>query len=99
MLLAECSLEESCFRVESTTHALDRMKERNIDREVVTAIILSLEQKLLDYNDSGEEVAIIDQEHNLAVIIEVRDFKAVVITVINKANIHIKDGTQMEEIA
>ncbi|AGB41955.1 hypothetical protein Halha_2061 [Halobacteroides halobius DSM 5150] len=99
MLLSEFMLNGKCFRVEGTTHALERMKEREVDEELVAAIVLSLDHKLLEYNNTGEEVAIIDQEHNLAIIIEVREFKAVVITVINKANIHIKDGTKLEEIA
>jgi hypothetical protein len=75
------------------------MKERAIESNVVTGIILSLGEKLLDYNDSGDEIAIVDQENNLAVIIEVRECKAVIITVIDRANIHIKDGTLLEEIA
>jgi len=75
------------------------MKERDIDSELVNGIILSLGEKLLEYNDSGDEIAIVDQENNLAVIIEVRECKAVVITVIDRANIHIKDGTLLEEIA
>ncbi|GAB6099146.1 hypothetical protein JCM16358_10250 [Halanaerocella petrolearia] len=99
MLLSEFILEDKNFRVEGTTHALERMEEREVDKELVAALVLSLDEKLLEYNDTGEEVAIIDQEHDLAIIIEVREFKAVVITVINKSNIHIKDGTQLEEIA
>ncbi|MGM0470817.1 MAG: DUF4258 domain-containing protein [Bacillota bacterium] len=99
MLLAESFLAEQYFRIESTTHALERMQERKIDNQLVVQIILSLGDKLLNYNDSGDEIAIVDQEHNLAVIIEVREDKAVVITVIDKANIHIKDGTLLEEIA
>ncbi|MGM0501741.1 MAG: DUF4258 domain-containing protein [Bacillota bacterium] len=99
MLLTESYLEDNYFRIEGTTHALERMKERDIDQDLVVAIILSLDIKLLEYNDTGEEVAIIDQEHNLAIIIEVREFKAVVITVIDRANIHVKDGTLLEEIA
>ncbi|MGM0369587.1 MAG: DUF4258 domain-containing protein [Bacillota bacterium] len=99
MLLNECYLNDKYFRIEGTTHALERMEERDIGQDLVVAIILSLDEKLLEYNDTGEEVAIIDQEHNLAIIIEVREFKAVVITVINRANIHVKDGTLLEEIA
>ena len=99
MLLSETLLDDRYFRIESTTHALNRMEERDIDQNWVTAIILNLDHKLLDYNDSGEEIAIIDQENNMAIIIEVREFKAVVITVIDRANIHIKDGTRLEEIA
>ncbi|MBM7624658.1 DUF4258 domain-containing protein [Sporohalobacter salinus] len=99
MLLTECFLDDHYFRIESTTHAMDRMKERSIDTSLVTNIILSLGDKLLDYNDTGDEVAIVDQKNNLAVIIEVREGKAVVITVIDRANIHIKEGTLLEEIA
>lgn len=99
MLLAECFLDDQYFRIESTTHAMDRVKERSIDISLVTSIILNLGNKLLDYNDTGDEVAIVDQKNNLAVIIEVREGKAVVITVIDRANIHIKDGTLLEEIA
>ncbi len=99
MLLTETILDGKSFRVEGTTHALKRMEERDIDQELVTAIILTLNDRLLDYNNTGEEVAIIDQDNNLAVIIEVREHKAVVITVIDRANIHIKDGTRLEEIA
>ncbi len=99
MLLAEFDLAGKSFRIEGTTHALDRMEERKIEKNLAVSIILSLGQKLLNYNDTGEEVAVIDQSNNLAVIIEVREYKAVVITVIDRANIHIKDGTQLEEIA
>ncbi|ADL11963.1 DUF4258 domain-containing protein [Acetohalobium arabaticum] len=99
MLLAECFLDDHYFRIESTTHAMDRIKERSIDISLVTSIILNLGNKLLDYNDTGDEVAVVDQKNNLAVIIEVREGKAVVITVIDRANIHIKDGTLLEEIA
>ncbi len=100
MLLGKIEIiNNNNFRIESTTHALERMEERGIDRQVVLDVIQELDYKVLIYNDSGEEVAIIDQEHDIAVIIEVRLNKVVVITVIDRANIHIKDGTLLEEIA
>lgn len=99
MLLGKIAIVNNDFRIESTTHALERMEERGIDRQVVLDVIQELDYKVLIYNDSGEEVAIIDQEHDIAVIIEVRLNKVVVITVIDRANIHIKDGTLLEEIA
>jgi len=99
MLLGKITIKNNNFRIESTTHALERMEERGIDRQVVLDVIQELDYKVLIYNDSGEEIAIIDQEHDIAVIIEVRLNKVVVITVIDRANIHIKDGTLLEEIA
>lgn len=99
MLLDEFFIINKGFRIESTIHALQRMEERNIEQSVVLEVIKGLDHKVLLYNNSGEEVAIIDQEHDIAVIIEVRFNKVVIITVIDKANIHIKDGTSTEKIA
>ncbi|MFP4016966.1 MAG: DUF4258 domain-containing protein [Halanaerobiales bacterium] len=99
MLIEKLALTDRYFPIESTTHALERMQERGIDQQVVIEVIQGLNYKIMSYNNSGEEVAIIDQENDIAVIIEVRFNKVVVITVIDRANIHIKDGTLMEEIA
>lgn len=99
MLLGEFEIIDNDFRIESTTHALKRMEERNIDKQIVKNVVMGLDYKVIRYNNSGEEIAIIDQEHDIAVIIEVRLNKVVIITVIDRANIHIKDGTRLEEIA
>lgn len=99
MLLGKFEIINKDFRIESTTHALDRMKERNIDPETVKESVKGLDYKVLLYNNSGEEIALIDQENDIAIIIEVRYNKVVIITVIDSANIHIKDGTCLEEIA
>ncbi len=100
MLLAESKIINKGFRIEGTTHAVQRMKERNIDKKIVIELVRSLDySKLLSYNNTGEEIAIIDQENDIAVIMEVRFNKVVVITVIDRANIHIKEGTRLEEIA
>ncbi|MFW6022199.1 MAG: DUF4258 domain-containing protein [Halanaerobiaceae bacterium] len=99
MLLGELAIIDRDFRIESTTHALQRMRERGIEKELVIGVIAELDYKVLRYNNSGDEIAIIDQEHDIAVIIEVRLNKVVIITVIDSANIHIKAGTLLEEIA
>jgi hypothetical protein len=99
MLLAEFEIIDKDFRIESTIHALKRMEERGIDKKIVIDVIMGLDYKVLVYNNSGEEIAIIDQENNIAVIIEVRLDKVVIITVIDRANIHIKNGTSLEKIA
>ena len=99
MLLATFKVINRNFRIESTTHAYQRMEERDIDKNTVISSIKGLDYKILLYNNSGEEIAVIDQEHDIAIISEVRYNKIVVITVINRSNIHIKEGTKMEEIA
>lgn len=99
MLLDKFDILNKPFRIESTTHAYDRMKERDIEQKKVVAVIRELRFKVLLYNNTGEEIAIIDKENDMAIIIEIRLNKVVIITVIDRANIHIKDGTRLEEIA
>lgn len=99
MLLGKLAAEGVDFRVESTAHALKRMEERAVEHDVVINVLQELSYKIMAYNDTGEEIAVIDQEHDLAVIVEVRMNKVVVITVIDRADIYLKDGTMLEEIA
>lgn len=99
MLLGKLVVKGEFFRVESTAHALKRMKERGVEDDVVINTLQELSYKIMVYNDTGEEIAVIDQEHDLAVIVEVRMNKVVVITVIDRADIYLKDGTMLEEIA
>ena len=99
MLLATFEVLGKHFRIESTTHAYKRMNERNINKNNVISVIKGLNAKILLYNNSGEEIAVIDQQSDIAIISEVRFNKIVIITVINRSNIHIKEGTRMEEIA
>ena len=99
MLLSEVEILDKDFRIESTTHAARRMEERKIKKNIVVDVVKGLDVKALVYNNTGEEIAIIDQLHDIAVITEVRLNKIVIITVIDRANIHIKDGTRLEEIA
>jgi hypothetical protein len=99
MFLTEFEVLNKPFRVESTTHAYERMEERNIKKEIVISVIRGLRLKVLLYNNTGEEIALIDKQNDIAIILEVRLNKIVIITVIDRANIHIKDGTKLEEIA
>ncbi len=99
MLLEEFQISNRYFRIETTDHAFERMRERNIKEKTVINVVRELNFKVLFYNNTGEEIAIIDQENDIAVIIEVRFNKVVIITVINRANIYIKEGTCLEEIA
>jgi len=99
MFITQFVINNHKFNVETTTHALKRMEQRMVDKYVVAGIILCLGERLLEYNNSGEEIAIIDQNNNVTVIIQVRHYKAVIITVINRTGVYIREGTKMEEIA
>lgn len=99
MFITQFVINNHNFNVETTNHALKRMEQRRVDKFMVAGIVLCLGERLLEYNDSGEEIAIIDQTNNVTVIIQVRNYKAVIITVINRTGVYIREGTKMEQIA
>jgi len=99
MLITEFMVSQQHFRVETTKHALVRMEQRGIDKFAVAGSILCLGERLLNYNNSGEEIAIINHNHGITVIAQVRKNKIVVITVINRANTFVHAGTVLEQIA
>jgi len=100
MVMYVCSflIDNHNFKVETTNHFEERIKGRGINKEVVVENVFSLKDKIKDYNNSGQEVAVIDEDNDLAFILEVRSSKVVLITAINKSDIFLKNGTEVEEI-
>lgn len=99
MLIGQIQINRNPFWIECTTHAIRRMSQRRIASWVVKDLLENVGDKLLLYNNTGEELAIVDTRNDITVIVQVRLHKAVVITVINRGEIYIKRGTRLEHIA
>lgn len=84
------------YSVRATAHAVVRMKQRNIDSYVVIGTVFSLgKQRLLEYIEAERDLAIINEEKKVAVIIAFKNCKIMVETVIDKADIYVKEGTSI----
>ena len=88
------------FEIRTTDHTYHHM-ERRYDLNVVCGDIVALgKERLYNYADQGDDVAIIDQDHDLTVIITFEG-KAIgcnqirIRTVINKSNVWVKKGTRI----
>lgn len=82
------------FKIILSCHAQDRLLERKIDLFQTIGIVLSLgEARINQYNNSGKEVFIMDVEHNFSIVLEIRNNEIHIITVINKSDCYIKQGT------
>ena len=81
----------------------DRMKKSNINEWNLVGNIVMLGTKLIEYAEEHEEFAIIDNNLNFSVIcgaekVDDKNVKITIITIINKANIWVKDATSINQI-
>ena len=83
------------FEIRTTDHRNDH-QERKYDMNVVCGDIIALgKERLYNYADQGEDVAIIDEENNLSVIITFEGNQIRIRTVIDKSNIWVRKGTRI----
>jgi len=93
-LLATLKIKGQDYSIRATIHAQKRMVERRIDEYVVSGNILALGyERLMGYRNTDKEFAIVDKIKNVAIIAAMRRNTVIVITVIDKEDIWIKDGT------
>ena len=88
------------FEVRTSDHSLERFKERNVDIDAAVGSIVALGKQRLDYFASqGSDVAIIDKQNKISVIItfesEDNYTQIRIVTVIPRVNIFVKDGTKI----
>ena len=93
------TLEGNTHSVRLSDHALKRMQQRNIHQNVVLSEIVALPvQELKQYKEQNIDIAIIDDNKDIAVIVSFDHNKIEIITVIDKSDIWVKSGTQIKRI-
>ncbi len=98
-LIAQIQIDKNQYSIRATFHALQRMDQRQVDEFVVAGNVLALgEQRLLELQRGNEEAIIIDNKTNTAIVIGFVRNTIKIITVINKANVFVKDDTRIEKI-
>jgi len=86
------------YSIRITSHALKRIKQRDIDLTVCIENILKLKVKDIVNYENSDEVAIIDKTNDITIIIGFDCNKINIITVIDKIA-YIKDGTLVKKVA
>lgn len=88
------------YEVRCTDHSLDRFKDHGINVDEAVGSIVALGKERLDYFSSkGSDVAIIDKQNHISVIItfesEGKYTQIRIATIIPRSNIFVKDGTKI----
>lgn len=97
--LALLKINGETFSIRATVHALVRMKQRKVNDYVVAGTILSLgKRRLLEYRKAERDLAIINEEQKVAVIVAFKNHRIMIETVIDKSDIYVKEGTSIYRI-
>ena len=84
------------FQIRATEHSLERFKENNIDVNIACGDIISLgKERLYQYSERGDDVAIIDKDNNFVIVITFEGYQVRLKTLIPRANAFIKEGTKI----
>jgi len=101
-VIAVFNLEKNAYIVKLTSHASKRMCQRGVSQNDCLNIISRLRVSAVrEYGSEGEdEVAIIDEETGLTLIVAFDCNEIRIITVIDKTTyVRIRDNTLVEKIA
>lgn len=97
--LAQITIEKETYSIRATGHALDRMRERKIDEWVVSGDIIAFgKQRLLEFKNTNEEVILIDKKRNIAIVWAFIKNTVYLITVIDKSEVYVLDGTVIKNL-
>lgn len=75
-------METTKLKLEITNHFKKRLEERNLNLKKIYNILRKKENVLEKYNDTGKELCL--QRKGFTIIFEVRNYKIVLITCMNK---------------
>ena len=97
--LASIQINNKTYKITASHHAVERMEQRNVDAYVVASSVLALGPDRIDaLQAQSEEAMIIDKTNNVSVVVGMNPNSITIITVINRANVYVKENTAIYNI-
>ena len=97
--LASIEINNKTYKITASHHAVERMEQRNVDAYVVASSVLALGPDRIDaLHAQNEEAMIIDKTNNVSVVVGMSPNSITIITVINRANVYVKENTAIYNI-
>ena len=88
------TLNNKTYSIRLSTHAQQRLQQRQIDLYQVTGSILSLGEKTITaYSGSNRDIFIMDKVNNFSIVCNISVYTITIVTVIDSADCWIKQGT------
>ena len=97
--LASIQINNKTYTIKASHHAVERMEQRNVNAYVVASSVLALGPDRIDaLQAQNEEAMIIDKTNNVSVVVGMSPNSITIITVINRANVYVKENTAIYNI-
>ena len=94
------TLNNNTYSIRLSSHAAQRLQQRNIDLFQATGSILSLGEKTITaYSGSNRDIFIQDKQNNFSVVCNITNRTITIITVIDNADCWVKNGTIAVKLA
>lgn len=88
------SINGNNFSIRLSSHAEMRLKQRNIDLFQTVGNILSLgEKRIMEYSHSDRDIMVMDKRNNFSMVFYIDNCTIYIITVIDKVDCYVKEGT------
>ena len=88
------TLNNKTYSIRLSSHASQRLQQRNIDLYQTTGSILSLGEKTITaYSGSNRDIFIQDKPNNFSVVCNITNRTITIVTVIDNSDCWIKQGT------
>ena len=92
-ILKVIDIKNVSYVIKLSQHSIQRIKERNINNNIIINNILSLD--IINIKDCNNHIIIIDRKNNISIVASINKYTITIITVINKSEIFIKEGTEI----
>lgn len=90
-------VDNRVFNVVGSSHAIQRLEERQMDKYHVLSSLISLGDDLITYNDSGKHIIISNEEKECSVVFTIERWIAVIITVLDKGQMYTSSNANFEK--
>ena len=88
------TLNNKTYSIRLSSHASQRLQQRQIDLYQVTGSILSLGEKTITaYSGSNRDIFIMDKQNNFSIVCNITNRTITIITVIDNVDCWVKNGT------
>lgn len=90
-------VDNRVFNVVGSSHAIQRLEERQMDKYHVLSSLISLGDDLITYNDSGKHIIISNEEKECSVVFTIERWIVVIITVLDKGQMYTSSNANFEK--
>lgn len=90
-------IEGRLFNVIGSSHALERLEDRNIDKYMIMSAIVGLGNKLVEYNNNNKHIIISNEGKNCSTVFTIENYTVVLVTVLDKGQMFTSRNTTLKE--